>query len=250
MADTRADRRDMSLRQKLAIVEDAPPWGIASALTSLAALVICLIVIGPALASILLGTMDATPTLLMASWALGMALCAVFVIVRRRGSPENWQALKLGRGNMPLPMALLYGVGIALALDVALGLLSGRFLPNPAIFGIRDSVILAALLAVILQPVAETLVFQAILLPALRSRQGAWTGVAITTALMTLLHGLVFMAAVGEPYNALWHGVALPAGLGFLFCVMRVLAGSSGAVLLARAGAGLIFLLTALALGG
>ena len=250
MADTRADRREMNLRQKLAIVEDAPPWGIASALTSLAALVVSLIVIGPALASILLGTMDATPTLLMASWALGMALCAVFVIVRRRGSPENWQALKLGRGNMPLPMALLYGVGIALALDLALGLLSGRFLPYPAIFGIRDSVILAALLAVILQPVAETLVFQSILLPALRSLLGAWTGLAITTALMTLLHWLVFMAAVGEPYDALWHGVALPASSGLLFCVMRVLAGSSGAVLLARMGAGLIFLLTALALGG
>ena len=250
MADKQADRREMTLRQKLAIVEDAPPWGIASALTSLAALVVCLIVIGPALASILLGTMDATPTLLMASWALGMALCGVFVVIRRRGSPESWQALKLGRGNMPMPMALLYGVGIALALDLAVGLLSGRFLPNPAIFGVRDSVILAALLAVILQPVAETLVFQAILLPALRSRLGAWTGVAITTALMTLLHALVFMAAVGEPYNALWHGVVFPAALGFLFCVTRALAGSSGAVLLARTGAGLIFLLTALALGG
>ena len=248
------DRRDMSLRQRLAIVEDAPPWGLAGAVTGLAALLVCLIVVGPALASILLGSAAATPSLLMLSWALGMALCSVFVLVSRRSSAGSWAALRLARGNTPLPLALLYGVAIGLLLDLLVGLAGGRFLPAPAILGLptdaASGIILAALLAVLLQPVAETLVFQALLLPVLRSKLGAWAGVALTCALMALLHILVFMAAVGEAYSLLWHGIVTPLALALAVCLLRVSSASSLAVMVARGGAGLMFLLTALALGG
>ncbi len=248
------DRREMSLRQRLAIVEEPPPWGLAGAGIGVVALLVCLIIVGPALASILLSSTEATPALLMLSWALGMALCSLFILVSRRSSGDSWEALKLVRGNMPLTLALLYGVAIGLLLDLLVGLASGRFLPMPAIFSLpteaASGIILAALLAVLLQPMAETLVFQALLLPVLRSKLGAWAGVVLTCALMALLHLLVFMAAVGDAYSLLWHGVVHPLTLGLAFCTLRATSASSLAVMVARVGAGLMFLLTALALGG
>lgn len=248
-----ADHREMTLRQKLASVEEPPPWGLPSALLAWLALFVCLTIVGPALAAIMLGSAEPEPDLLMLSWALGMALCSAFVLVSRRSSPASWQALKLRRGKQPLTLALLYGVAIGLTLDLVIGLLGGRFLPMPTIFGLPDSaaeqIILGALLAVFAQPIAETLVFQAVLLPALRSRLGAWAGVIITSALLTLLHLLVFVAALGDAYQLLWHGIVLPAALAFAFCLLRVLADSSLAVLLGRMGAGMMFLLTAMTLG-
>ena len=248
-----ADRREMTLRQKLASVEEPPPWGLPSGLLALLALFVCLTIVGPALASIMLGSAEPEPELLMLSWTLGMALCSAFVLVSRRSSPASWNGLKLRRGNQPLALALLYGVAIGLTLDLVIGLLGGRFLPMPTIFGLPDAgaemIALGALLVVIAQPIAESLVFQAVLLPALRSRLGAWAGIIITSALMTLLHLLAFVAALGEVYHLLWHGIVLPAALAFAFCLLRVLADSSLAVILGRMGAGLIFLLTALTLG-
>ncbi|MCY4465937.1 MAG: CPBP family intramembrane metalloprotease [Chloroflexi bacterium] len=248
-----ADRREMSLRQKLAIVEEPPPWGLPSATLALLALFLCLTVVGPALASIVLGSANPSPALLMLSWTLGMILCSAFVLVSRRSSPASWKALRLRRGKQPLALAMLFGVAIGLTLDLLIGLLGGRFLPMPTIFGLPEAgaemIILGALLAVLVQPIAETLVFQALLLPALRSRLGAWAGVIITSALMTLLHLLVFVAALPDAYQLLWHGIVLPAALAFAFCLLRVLADSSLAVILGRMGAGMIFLLTALTLG-
>ncbi|MCY4145312.1 MAG: hypothetical protein OXE95_00360 [Chloroflexi bacterium] len=248
-----ADRREMSLRQKLASREEPPPWGLPSALLAWLALFMCLTIVGPALASMMLGSAEPSPALLMLSWALGMALCSAFVLVSRRSSSASWQALKLRRGKQPLTLALLYGVAIGLSLDLVIGLLGGRFLPMPTIFGLLDAeagiIALGGLLAVFAQPIAESLVFQAALLPALRARLGAWAGIIITSALLTLLHLLVFVTALGDAYQVLWHGIVLPAVLAFAFCLLRVLADSSLAVILGRMGAGLIFLLTALTLG-
>ena len=197
----------------------------------------------------MLGSAELTPLLLMLSWTLGMALCSAFVLVSRRSSPASWQALNMRRGKQPLALAMLYGVAIGLTLDLVIGLLGGRFLPMPAIFGLPDSgaamIFLGALLVVLAQPIAETLVFQTVLLPTLRSRLGAWPGVIITSALQTLLYLLVFVAALGDAYDLLWHGIVFPAALAFGFCLLRVLADSSLSVLLGRMGAGTIFLLTA-----
>ncbi|MCY3572608.1 MAG: hypothetical protein OXG92_05270 [Chloroflexi bacterium] len=247
------DQREMSLRQKLARLEAPPPWSLPTALLALLALFVCLTIVGPALAATVLGSTEPTPELLMLSWTLGMALCSAFVLASRRSNPASWQALKLRRGKQPLALALLYGVAIGLSLDLTIGLLAGHFLPVPAIIGLPDSapatILLGAVLVVLAQPIAESLVFQALLLATLRARLGAWAGIFFTSALMIGLHLLVFFPALPEAYQLLWHGVVFPAVLAFAFCLLRVLADSSLAVILGRMGAGMIFLLTALTLG-
>ncbi len=251
----KTDRREMSLRAKLSLPEDAaPPWSLLSAALSPLVLLICLIVVGPALASLLLGSQEITPFLLMLSWALGMALSVVFVWVNRRSSPESLAALRMSPGRLPRPLVLLLGVAIALAIDLVTNLASGQFLPVPEIYGFQaygnGGLILAALLLILLQPLAESLVFQAILLPALRWRLGPWPGVIAASALFVVLHLLVFWAAYADAYDLVWHGIVYPALTGLAFSLLRVYTGSSSAVIIARMGAGLMFFLTALAVFG
>lgn len=255
MSEAPKDRRDMSLMAKLSLPEaEAPPWSMVSAWLSVAAMLISLALVGPALASILLDNDVVTPFLLMLSWTIGMALTAVFVLVARRSSEQSWQALRLVRGELPLALSLLMGVAIALAVDLTVSLASGQFLPAPEIWGFQSQgalgLLLATLMLVVLQPLAETLVFQAALLPRMRWTFGHAGGVIATSAVYTLLHLLVFAQAYGAIYDPLWYGLVYPAGIGLLFCLLRVYTRSSGAVLMARIGAGLVFLLTALVLFG
>ena len=245
----------MSLRAKLSLPEDtAPPWRTLSAALSVAVLLICLTVVGPALASLLLGSQAITPFLLMFSWALGMGLGIVFTLVNRRSSAESWAALRLGPGHLPRPLVLLLGVAIALAIDLVVNLGGGKFQSVPEIHGFQTQgpagLILAALLLILLQPLAESLVFQAILLPSLRWRLGPWTGVFAASALYVVLHLLVFWSAFADEYSLLWYGLVYPALMGLAFCLLRVYTGSSSAVIIARMGAGLMFFLTALAIAG
>ena len=160
MPETNTDRREMTLRAKLSLPETAsPPWSTLTALLAVFVMLICLIVVGPALASLLLGGTDVTPFLLILSWTLGMALTIAFVTVNRRSSAESWRALQLHKGRLPLPIVMLIGVAIGLAIDLIVSLASGQFLPVPEILGFQTrataSLALAALLLVILQPLGR-----------------------------------------------------------------------------------------------
>lgn len=248
------DRREMSLMQKLSLPEEAPPWSLVTAAVTALVILINLIWVGPAMSSLLLGSAEPTPFLLMLGWTLGMALTAVYALVNRRGSSESWRALRLRPGFLPPQIALLVGVAIALGVNLAVSLASGQFLPIPEIYGFQArglvGVIVAALLLVIAQPLAESLVFQAVLLPSLRSTVGPWGGVFITSALFALLHYAVFFSPYQVAYSTFWHGLAYPLLTGFAFCLLKVYTDSSRAVIIGRVGAGLVSLMTALALFG
>lgn len=241
--------------QKLSSPEEsAPPWRLLTAALVLAAMLVCLVLIGPALASLLLGSQQATPDLLMLSWAIGMGATALFVLINRRGSVDSWGALRLSRHGPPLPLIALLGVAIALFINLFISLLSGQFLPLPEVYGIGAGgaigVIVAALLLVFLQPLAETLVFQALLLPSLRWTLGPWRGLLAVCLVFVLLHSSVFFAPWQSIYSAPWHGLAYPISTCFAFSLLKVYTGSSLSVLVARISAGLIFLLTSMALTG
>jgi membrane protease YdiL (CAAX protease family) len=244
------DRRELSLMAKLSVPEASePPWNLLGAATALFIFLVCLIVIGPSLALLLGENGTASRHLLLAGWSIGMALTIIFVAMNRRSSAESWLALRLQRGHTPLPLVLLYGVAISLAIGLLISLASGQFLPIPEIFGLLQrkpaSVIAAASLLIVLQPVAETLVFQAIILPSLRWRLGPWGGVIAACALYTAIHLLVFSSSSLFDF---WFSIAYPALASLAFCLLKVLTASTSAVIIARMGAGMIFLLTALAL--
>lgn len=255
MTSNQSERRELSLMQKLSLPEEsAPPWSLLTATMILAAMLVCLIVMGPALASLLLGKQEATPDLLMLSWALGMGATALFVLVNRRGNADSWRSLRLSRRGPPLPLIALLGVAISLFINLIISLPSGQFLPLPEIYGIGAQgpmgLIVAALLLVFLQPLAETLVFQALLLPSLRWTLGPWRGLVAACLVFVLLHLIVFFAPWQSIYSAPWYGLAYPFSVCLAFSLLRVHTGSSLSALVARISAGLIFLLTGMALTG
>ena len=134
----------------------------------------------------------------MLSWNLGMAVTIVFVLASRRGSDGIGPALCLRRGHLPLPLALLIGVAIALFVQLFVSLASDKFFAIPELFDFWEvepkNIISAALLLILLQPIAESLVFHAIVLPSLRWNFGPWIGILMTSALFTLLHISVFLS--------------------------------------------------------
>lgn len=252
MNETPKDRRELKLMAKLSLPEERePPWSLLSAGLTVFAMFVCLTLIGPALVAIMSGGDVLLPSAFTLSWAIGMALTTIFVLVNRRGTVESWRAMRLSRGELPLPLALLAGIALALALDVAISLASGGFWPVPQIWYFQargvQGLLLALLLLVVLQPLAETLVFQAVLLPRIRWTFGPWRGLIGAAAAYIILYLLVFIPPYPF-YDGFWHGIAFPAGIGFFFCLLKVYTRSSVAVLVARMGAGLIFNLTALAL--
>ena len=258
MSDTQLDRREMTLMQKLSIAEEAdPPWSALTATLTVLVLLITLILVGPALSSIVLGIDEntVTPFVLMLGWTLGQAITIAFVLINRRSSQDSWVALKLEKGNLPLPLVLMIGVATALGVDLVISLASGQFLPIPEIFGFQTEgtagILIAVLFVVLIQPIAESLVFQGVLLPKLRFIMGPWGGVVVTTVVFTLLHYAVFYASYQPNYpesTLLWYGVAYPLLTGLIFSLMKVYTDSTRAVIIMRIGAGLIFVLTALAL--
>ena len=256
MTQQQPDRREMSLMQKLSRPEAAPPpWSIIAAAITALVILVNLIWVGPAMSSLLLGSAEPTPFLLMLGWTLGLALTLAYALVNRRSSRASWQALRLHRGFLPSQIALLVGVAIALGVNLAVSLASGQFLPIPEIYGFQTQglagAVTAALLLIVAQPLAESLVFQAVLLPSLRSTVGPWGGVVITSALFTLLRYAVFFSPYQAAYSsALWYGIAYPLLTGFAFCLLKVYTDSSRAVIIGRVGAGLVFLMTALTLVG
>jgi|GEM_PF-510913 len=261
MSEPQLDRHEMSLMQKLSVPEAAdPPWSILITIVIVVVLFINLTIVGSAMSSVMLGiddNTDPTPFMLLLSWTIGQAITIVYVVINRRSSYESWNALKLSRGLLPLPLVLMVGVAVALTVDLVINLASGQFLPIPEIYGFQADgiagILLAGLFLVLIQPVAESLVFQAILLPKLRFMLGAWGGVIITTIVFTLLHYSIFYLSYQSNYpeSALvWYGIVYPLATGLMFCLIKVYTGSTRAVIIARMGAGATFLLTALVLVG
>ena len=242
--------KERSLLRQLATAEQAaPPWPVYAPLLLLAVMLLCLALVGPTLASILLNSQSATPQLLTLGWTIGMTFAAGFAFINRRGSQASRAALRFVPGELPTPLVMLTGVAIALGINLFVSLGGGRFLPLAEIYGASGTgIIVAGLLLLIAQPLAETLVFQATLLPSLRYSLGPRLGLLAAGALYALLYWLVFHAPYQTLYHPLWHGLLQPFLLCLSFSALRVATRSSRATLIARVCAGAVFLLAGLTL--
>ena len=266
MTEKLKDRRELTFRAKLSAQEvSPPPWSVLSAALTTIAMLITLISLGPALASVMLGgpltshfwhgSAAKSHLLLSLSWSLGMAFTIAFVLASRRGSDESWRGLRLHWGEVPLSItSLLIGMAIALVVQIFVGLASDMFCPIPELFDFfkigPTNIISAALLLILLQPIAESLVFQAVVLPSLRWNFGPWIGVLMTSVLFTLMHLSVFSVQNRGVYTDPWYDDVYPFLIGFAFSILKVYTGSTGVVIVARMGAGLIFFLIGHALAG
>ncbi len=237
-----------ALLKRIGQLEPAPPWGVFSGINTAFVPLVALIA-ATLLALALLGETSYVATLI--AWAFGAMITIAYVRATRR-APDDWAALRLGGWNTRLLISLLLGVGLAILVDIiALGV-TGTFLPAPSltvIYANRASANLlvwglAMIFLLVLQPIADELVFRGVFFPIARQVMGAWGGLILTSVVYALFHYLAY----ADPTGDVWYSVVSPFLTGFLLGAIRANTGSTSAAIAAHIGFNLFALLKLLVL--
>ncbi|MBZ0287665.1 MAG: CPBP family intramembrane metalloprotease [Anaerolineae bacterium] len=225
----------MSVFKRIAQVEDAPPWGLFNAINT--AFVPLLAVIAGTLIALSLLSSSNTAAMLLA-WIIGGVITIAFVFATHR---TNRAALQLDAGGSRLWIVLLFSLGMAILIDViALGV-TGVFLPESELVGVdqeRGSALiwlLAAVFVLIVQPIADELVYRGVFLPVARQVMGAWGGLVVTAMVYALFHALAYPHPAGGLTGA-WYGLVSPLLIGLVLSGVRANSGSTRAAIIAHIG--------------
>ncbi len=231
-----------SLFARIGTLEPAPPWGLGAALgTVLVAFV--LVVAGTTLALVWL---EGRPFAELAGWTLAGGITTVFVLQTRR-RPNERAALRLGAGGPPLPFVMFLCLGFALLFDLASLAVTGEFLSAPELLAInlRAGGLLEWGFAIgfmlLVQPLAEELVFRGVGFPALRTALGAWLGLIACAGLYALFHLLAYPPNYDgvAGITPIWYGLALPFLQGLIISAVRAHSVSTRAAMAAHVAFGI-----------
>lgn len=231
---------------KLSQAEAAPPWSFFRALGMFVGM-FALLITGTTIAQIVVGDSQSA---IMTGWSIGMILTILFVGVMFRQTDEQVDALRISAAPRNLPIILLLGFGVAVMFDLLSWVAAGNQTLAAAelLTFTRNTVntggwLIALLFMVLLQPIAEELVFRGVMFPALRAALGAWTGLVFCAGFYAVFH---FVAYAPSPENQrvlLWYGLMLPFLDGLFISVVRATTGSTRAAMVAHAALGLFAVL-------
>lgn len=238
---------------RLAEMDTRPPWSFLEMTNALAFMLIGMILVGPTFATLLLGDAP-TPSALFIGWIVGALIAIVYVVLARLNRADSLSAMRLGPGPWPRPLYLLVGLAGSVSVHLFVAANAGLFVPPSALQVLRDAPPLAWALAgvfmLLIQPVADELVFRGVVLPWLRSRLGGWGGFLFTVGAYAFFHALLYPTALSGAAG-FYYGQVYPLLMGIFFCGVRVLAQSTQASLLAHIGAGIFAFFSApILLGG
>ncbi len=223
--------------------QPAPPWGVLFGMAALGVAFFFMTVVGLALASFLAaGAADAT--FLLLGWTLGGILTAAFVLLMQRQSLE---ALQLGPSPLPLLNAFGLGLGVAISLDLVAIVVAGEVLRPPELsaFGGQPGLaawILATVFLLVVQPIAEELVFRGVLQPVIWEAASAWVGIIVAAMFYSIFHQLLY-PAVTAGAGGLWYGVAEPLIVGLMLGALRAGTNNTRVAIVAHMGVGVFALL-------
>jgi len=231
--------------------EAAPPWSLTSALLTAGFAFIAMIV-GATVIFVWAGTSDYAQ---LAGWTLGGILIVIFIWQTRR---SNLPALRLSGQRTPILFAMFIALGCAIALDLLSLAVTHEFLPKPEFLGL-DLGALGALqwafiviFMVLVQPIAEGLVFRGMVLPALRVVAGSWGGILLAAILSGIFHWLIYP----PNYNTLssvtpiWYGLVIPVLEALVFNSVRAVTGSTRTAIAAQIAFGVFAVIKLLSLIG
>jgi membrane protease YdiL (CAAX protease family) len=249
-------RKRASWINRLRAPQVAPPWSVTDVIYTLVALLVFMFLVAPSVAS-LTSAEFLTPRALLFGWMIGLLLTTGFVLLNRQRTQASREALRIVGNTRPsLFFVLLYGIAAALVVDLIVGLPAGGFSASAVLSQVsRDpgteggTWLLAALLVVLVQPIAESLVFYGVTLPRLRASIGPVGGYAITIGLFTSYHFAAFGSTL-LPATQVSYGLIVPLLIGAFLGAVRTRTSSTLAVIVAYIGIGGAHLLTALALSG
>ncbi len=236
---------------RISAPEPAPPWSLTTALLTIAFAFVAMIV-GSVVALVWAGDLSYT---LLAGWTLGGILIAAFVWQTRR---RQWDALYLIPARVPLVFVMFVTFGCAIGLDLLSLTLTGEFLPKPELLALNLGSMgvfdwgFAIAFMVIIQPVAEGLVFRGVALPAVRTLLGTWGGMIVTAILAGVFHYLIYSPnyASAATITPLWYGLIVPIIEAAIYSLVRGYTGSTRAAMAAHLTFGLFAVIKLLALAG
>lgn len=246
-------RRQLSFFQRLQLREDPPPWSLVTAMVFVIAYPV-LWIAGQAIAVTISGEQFDNP--LPGVQIIGASIGAVAVIIgliqwmRRRQGTLWSDVLKLGQSSsVPLFIAIVVGLGAAGVIDLAriffkvdpLEALPQILRP---LAGSVDTVWLwAAILALVVGPVTEGLVFYGVLYPALaRDVKDNIVAVVVVALVYTVI---VFMlSATPQPHT--WSLLVQPFLMTLAIGGLRAYTQSTRLAIVARVMFGLFFILSGL----
>ncbi len=235
----------------VSLPDSPPPWSLTSALITVIFAFVALI-IGAGVALVWAGTQDYTQ---LAGLTLGGILIILFVWQTRR---QERAALRLTTSPTPLLFVMFVSFGCALALDL-LGLaVTSDFLPAPELLRLNPNALgvaqwgFSVAFMVIIQPIAEGLVFRAVLLPALRTVISGWGGVLIAAAISAAFHYLIYPPDYVNvsSISPLWYGLVVPLVGAILFGAVRASSKSTRAAIAAQIAFGLFAVVKLVTLTG
>lgn len=242
------------LMKRIGAAEPAPPWTIWGAIGAMVASFVA-VILGSTVAALL----PASQSSVLLGWTIGAALVIGLVWFTRR-SARYWPALKLGdvangAGDSAVQNVfwyLLIGVGLAILLDVVGRGVVGRIVPDPELLNLygytqifgepvqAGSWLLAVAFMAVLQPMAEGLVFQGLLLPSLRAMISPRVGFLLTAVAYTFFHFIAYQPPdSGNNAFVLWAGLIAPFISGLIYGAVRVYTGSTRAAILTHMAFGL-----------
>jgi membrane protease YdiL (CAAX protease family) len=186
-----------------------------------------------------------------------MVLTVLFVLVTHRRSPQDFAALRISTSPNGLLLLLLLGISVAILFDlISWVAVDNQELTSAELLDLNASAMdwggwmVALLFMVLLQPIAEELVFRGVMFPALRVVGGAWTGLLMCAGFQAVFH---FMAYPPSPDNQrvlLWYGLILPFLDALFITGVRASTGSTRAAIVAHAALGLFAVLKVYTLSG
>jgi membrane protease YdiL (CAAX protease family) len=250
------------LMQRIGTAESALPWtlwgALAAVLASFAA-----IIIGVTAVTVLVD--ERQPGLYLFAWSVALALVIAFVRFTRR-QPQQWAGLRLTETNTTASLQntfwyLLVGIGLAITLDLVGRGLTQQIVPEPELYRLAfysryygepvgvAGWALALIFMSVLQPIAEGLVFQGLLLPSLRAALGAWPGYILSGVAYGVFHFIAY-PPVTTDLTGWWYGLLAPLLGGLIFGAVRLYSGSTRAAILTHAAFGLFAVVKLLTVAG
>jgi membrane protease YdiL (CAAX protease family) len=227
--------------------EAAPPWSLTTAALAILVAFIAMI-IGTGVVFVWLNTQPYTE---LAGWTLGALVILLFIWQTRR---RDGDALRLNTSKTPILLVMFIALGSAIALDLVSLAVTKQFFPapelqylNPNALGVLDWV-LAIVFMVILQPIAEELIFRGITLPAIRTKLSAWGSILVTAGITGVFHFLVYPLTAISPLTPIWYGLVIPIIEGIIFGMVRNSTQSTRAAIAAHIAFGLFAIVKLLTL--
>lgn len=239
------------LWRRIRAEQTPPPWGLLTAVgvafAAFAAVLMAAGIVGS------FGGQTTTTTLL--AYCLGMVLTALFVTVTRNRTPADGEALAIGASSARMPLILMLSFGVGAAFDLItlafanVPLITAEFASVGGVAAVNQAGLvgwlLMAVLLLILQPVADGLVFRGVAYPALRTYLGPVAGFFMAAAWHGIFHMVVYSTPSSSDFASVWVTLVAPILAGIYLSGVRAATGSTRVAMVAQAGLGLFFLVRA-----